>query len=116
VASLPNVSSLPTLVGVGEGRSILGRSFQSFVEGAQLAHVKTGGALWCGHGPRTRTRSPTPAPHSTGNMQSVSNTKPSTSPGSLGLIRFGGHLSYGGYDVQTDGRHRKAARPAPVHG
>ena len=33
----------------------------------------------------------------------------------MGLIRFGGHLPYEGYDVQTDGRHSKAARPAPVH-
>jgi hypothetical protein len=28
----------------------------------------------------------------------------------LGLIRIGGHLSYGGYDVQTDGRHTEAPR------
>ena len=28
----------------------------------------------------------------------------------MGLIRFGGHLPYEGYDVQTDGRHSKAAR------
>ena len=27
----------------------------------------------------------------------------------LGLIRVGGHLSCGGYDVQTDGRHTEAA-------
>jgi plasmid stabilization system protein ParE len=34
----------------------------------------------------------------------------------LGLIRIGGHLSYGGYDVQTDGRHTEAAASAPpVH-
>jgi hypothetical protein len=31
----------------------------------------------------------------------------------MGLIRFGGHLSYGGYDVPTDGRHTQApAAPA----
>jgi hypothetical protein len=36
--------------------------------------------------------------------------------GSLDLIRFGGHLSCGGYDVQTDGRHTKAATAAsPVY-
>lgn len=34
----------------------------------------------------------------------------------LGLIRIGGHLSYGGYDVQTDGRHTEAPRAAAVHG
>ena len=33
----------------------------------------------------------------------------------VGLIRFGGHLPYEGYDVQTDDRHSKAARQAPVH-
>jgi hypothetical protein len=34
----------------------------------------------------------------------------------LGLTRFGGHLSYGGYDVQTDGRHTQApATPPAVH-
>jgi protein-disulfide isomerase len=33
----------------------------------------------------------------------------------LDLIRFGGHLSCGGYDVQTDGRHTEAPRPAAVH-
>jgi hypothetical protein len=32
----------------------------------------------------------------------------------LGLIRFGGHLSKGEYDVQTDGRHTEAGAP-PVH-
>ena len=31
------------------------------------------------------------------------------------LIRIGGHLSCGGYDVQTDGRHTDAASAAPVH-
>jgi hypothetical protein len=31
------------------------------------------------------------------------------------LIRFGGHLSCGGYDVQTDGRHTEAAPAPPVH-
>ncbi len=36
-------------------------------------------------------------------------------PDGVGLIRFGGHLPYEGYDVQTDGRHSKAARQAPVH-
>ena len=35
--------------------------------------------------------------------------------GSLGLIRIGGHLSCGGYDVQTDGRHTEAPRAAAVH-
>ncbi|MGE3512496.1 MAG: hypothetical protein AB7N65_26840 [Vicinamibacterales bacterium] len=30
---------------------------------------------------------------------------------SVGLIRFGGHLPYEGYDVQSDGRH--AETPAP---
>ena len=33
----------------------------------------------------------------------------------LALIRFGGHLSKGEYDVQTDGRHTNAAAPPPVH-
>jgi hypothetical protein len=33
----------------------------------------------------------------------------------VGLIRFSGHLSYGGYDVQTDGRHTEAPRAAAVH-
>jgi hypothetical protein len=34
----------------------------------------------------------------------------------LDLIRFGGHLPKGGYDVPTDGRHTEAAPPAsPVH-
>ena len=32
----------------------------------------------------------------------------------LGLIRFGGHLSCGGYDVQTYGRHTQASA-SPVH-
>jgi hypothetical protein len=31
------------------------------------------------------------------------------------LIRFGGHLPKGGYDVQTDGRHTEAPGAAPVH-
>jgi hypothetical protein len=35
-------------------------------------------------------------------------------PDCLGLIRFGGHLSKGEYDVQTDGRHTEAGAP-PVH-
>jgi hypothetical protein len=31
----------------------------------------------------------------------------------VGLIRFRGHLPYGGYDVQTDGSHTQApASPA----
>jgi dienelactone hydrolase len=34
----------------------------------------------------------------------------------LGVIRFGGHLSQGEYDVQTDGRHSEAASAPPVHG
>jgi hypothetical protein len=33
----------------------------------------------------------------------------------LDLIRFGGHLPKGGYDVQTDGRHTKATFASPVH-
>jgi hypothetical protein len=33
----------------------------------------------------------------------------------VGLIRIGGHLSYGGYDVQTDGRHTETPRAAAVH-
>jgi hypothetical protein len=33
----------------------------------------------------------------------------------MALIRFGGHLSKGEYDVQTDGRHTNAAPPPPVH-
>ena len=33
----------------------------------------------------------------------------------LDLIRFGGHLPKGGYDVQTDGRHTEAAPAPPVH-
>ena len=33
----------------------------------------------------------------------------------LDLIRFGGHLSKGEYDVQTDGRHTEAASAPPVH-
>jgi hypothetical protein len=34
----------------------------------------------------------------------------------MDLIRFGGHLSCGGYDVQTDGRHTEAATSAsPVY-
>lgn len=33
----------------------------------------------------------------------------------LGLIRIGGHLPYGGYDAQTDGRHTDATCPSPVH-
>ena len=35
--------------------------------------------------------------------------------GYLGLIRFGGHLSCEGYDVQTDGRHTEATSASPVH-
>ena len=31
------------------------------------------------------------------------------------LIRLGGHLPKGGYDVQTDGRHTEAASAPPVH-
>ena len=34
----------------------------------------------------------------------------------VGLTRFGGHLSKGEYDVQTDGRHTQATLPSPVHG
>ena len=34
----------------------------------------------------------------------------------LGLIRFGGHLSRGEYDVRTDGRHTEATAAAGVHG
>jgi hypothetical protein len=33
----------------------------------------------------------------------------------VGLIRFGGHLSYGEYDVQTDARHTEATSTSPVH-
>ena len=33
----------------------------------------------------------------------------------VGLIRFGGHLSKGEYDVQSDGRHIQAASAPPVH-
>ena len=33
----------------------------------------------------------------------------------VGLIRLGGHLSKGEYDVQTDGRHSEAASAPPVH-
>jgi hypothetical protein len=33
----------------------------------------------------------------------------------LDLIRFGGHLSKGEYDVQTDGRHTEAASAPPVY-
>ena len=33
----------------------------------------------------------------------------------LGVIRIGGHLPYGGYDAQTDGRHTDATCPSPVH-
>jgi len=33
----------------------------------------------------------------------------------LGLIRFGGHLSGGEYDVETDGRHTKATSASPVY-
>ena len=33
----------------------------------------------------------------------------------LGVIRFGGHLSRGEYDVQTDGRHTEATSASPVH-
>jgi hypothetical protein len=32
----------------------------------------------------------------------------------MGLIRVGGHLLKGGYDVQTDGRHCKAPAPPAV--
>jgi hypothetical protein len=35
---------------------------------------------------------------------------------SVGLIRFGGHLSKREYDVQSDGRHTEAASAPPVHG
>jgi hypothetical protein len=31
------------------------------------------------------------------------------------LIRIGGHLSYGEYDVQTDGRHTEAPPATAVH-
>ena len=34
----------------------------------------------------------------------------------VALIRIGGHLSYGGYDVQTDGQHTQATSASPVHG
>ena len=33
----------------------------------------------------------------------------------LGLIRLGGHLSYEGYDVQTDDRLSETPGAAPVH-
>ncbi len=33
----------------------------------------------------------------------------------MGLIRFGGHFSCEGYDVQTDGGHPEAASAPPVH-
>lgn len=33
----------------------------------------------------------------------------------VGVIRFGGHLSCGEYDVQTDGRHTVTAPAPPVH-
>src|SRR5262245_12763731 len=33
---------------------------------------------------------------------------------SLGLIRFGGHLPKGGYDVQTDGRHDEEPASPPA--
>ena len=33
----------------------------------------------------------------------------------VGLIRFGGHLSKGEYDVQTDGRHTEATSASTVH-
>jgi hypothetical protein len=36
-------------------------------------------------------------------------------PTTVGVIRIGGHLSCGGYDVQTDGRHTEAASAPPVH-
>jgi hypothetical protein len=32
----------------------------------------------------------------------------------LRLIRFGGHLPKGGYDVQTDGRHAQAPAPPAI--
>jgi hypothetical protein len=32
----------------------------------------------------------------------------------MDLIRFGGHLPKGGYDVQTDGRQPQAAAHAPT--
>jgi hypothetical protein len=34
----------------------------------------------------------------------------------IGVIRFEGHLSKGEYDVQTGGRHTKAASAPPIHG
>lgn len=33
----------------------------------------------------------------------------------MALIRFGGHLSKGQYDVQTDGRHFQTASAPSVH-
>jgi hypothetical protein len=40
-----------------------------------------------------------------------------TPEAALDLIRFGGHLPKGGYDVQTNGRQSQAAAQAPaVHG
>jgi hypothetical protein len=32
----------------------------------------------------------------------------------LRLIRFGGHLPKGGYDVQTDGRHSQTPSPTAI--